>query len=52
MLNRGIIFWESQVRSEKLQPLSLATHLHSKSPTVQIENNIKMWLFKNVPVVL
>lgn len=32
MLSRGIILGENQVKSEKLQPLSLATHLHSKSP--------------------
>lgn len=44
MLSRGIILWESQVKSEKLQPLPLATHLHSKSPTVQNENNVNVAL--------
>lgn len=52
MLSRGIILGENQVKSEKLQPLSFATHLHSKSPAVQTENNIKRLLFLNVPAML
>lgn len=45
MFGRDIILGENQVKSEKLQPLSFATHLHSKSPAVQTENNINKLLF-------
>lgn len=41
-VNRGIILWENQVERAELQSLSLATHLQSKSPTVQTENHVKM----------